>query len=155
MCLRINWQDPSHTCSKAQASSDLLLWRCSGFVAVRYICLPATTHVCDTHAGADSTVALQYGYDYDVTNGVTPYSMSQTSQHTHTPTIKVPTGTVSRLSTSVGLQPALRAGLKGSVLWNFASGMQTEGAQVKQAMTIISVSVDGSNHSCLSHLVHC
>ncbi|KAL0024938.1 hypothetical protein WJX77_004512 [Trebouxia sp. C0004] len=32
-------------------------------------------------AGADMAVALQYGYDYDINSGVTPYSASQTSHH--------------------------------------------------------------------------
>lgn len=67
-------------------------------------------------------VALQYGYDYDVTCGVTPYSASQTSQHTHKPIVKVSAGATPRLFTSAGLQPALRAGLRGNVLWKVASG---------------------------------
>ena len=67
-------------------------------------------------------MALQYGYNYDVSNGVTPYSASQTSQHTHKPTVKVPSSSASRLVASAGLQPALKAGLSGSVLWSVASG---------------------------------
>lgn len=54
-------------------------------------------------AGADTTVALQYGYDYDVTNGVTPYSASQTNQHMHKPIVKVPAGATPQLYTSAGL----------------------------------------------------
>ena len=67
-------------------------------------------------------MALQYGYDYDVKKGVTPYSASQTSQRTHKPTVKVLAGAAPHLFSSAGLQPTLRAGLKGSVLWSVASG---------------------------------
>lgn len=80
----------------------------------------------DVTAGADTTVALQFGYDYDVTTGTTPYSASQTSQHTHVPTFKIPQGSISTLSTSAGLQPSLRAGLRGSALWDFADGIQQD-----------------------------
>lgn len=73
-------------------------------------------------AAAHTTVALQYGYNYDVRNGVTPYSASQTSQHTHKPTVKMPAGSASSLVTSAGLQPAVKAGLRGSLLWKVASG---------------------------------
>ena len=69
-------------------------------------------------------VALQYGYDYDINNGVTPYSASQTSQHSHAPTTQITTGTTASLTTSVGIQPLLKAGLQGSVLWDLASGIE-------------------------------
>lgn len=65
---------------------------------------------------------MQYGYSYDVNNGVTPYSATQPSQKSHTPAIKIPDGTTASFSTSVGFQPRLRAGLNGSVLWSVASG---------------------------------
>ena len=73
-------------------------------------------------AGADATVAMQYGYSYDINNGVTPYSAAQTSQNSHKPAIKIPGGTTASFSTSVGFQPSLKAGLKGSILWSVASG---------------------------------
>lgn len=34
----------------------------------------------------------------------------------------MPDGTTASFSTSLGLQPSLKAGLKGSVLWSVASG---------------------------------
>ena len=78
----------------------------------------------DWYAGADMSVALQYGYAYDINNGVAPYSASQTSQHSHTPNVQIPAGTTASLSTSAGLQPSLKAGLQGSVLWDLASGTE-------------------------------
>lgn len=71
---------------------------------------------------------MQYGYSYDVTNGVTPYTSTQTTQRIHTPVITVPSGTAASLATSAGLQSALRAGLHGSALWSVAAGMQQDPA---------------------------
>ena len=51
-------------------------------------------------------VNLQFGYGYDVNKGATPYSASQTAQHSHTPTILLPAGQSAYLTPSVGLQPS-------------------------------------------------
>lgn len=69
------------------------------------------------------SVNWQFGYSYDLNNGVTPYSALQTTRHTHTPTITLPSNQDVVLQPSIGFQPALKAGLKGSVLWDVASGM--------------------------------
>ena len=75
-----------------------------------------------TCAGADALINLQFGYGYDVVNGVLPYFASQTFQHTHAPTFQMPAGSAVNVNTSVGLVPFLQAGLKGNTLWSVASG---------------------------------